>query len=94
MDELVAIEFDLAMASLEAIDLFLDQAEDDNFYMDIFNECRTRPDALKLIMDHEKTPEAVREAGRQCPRARSPAAARPSRTQAAGLGGGEAPESC
>lgn len=60
MDELIAIEFDLSLASLEAIDLFLDQAEDDNFYTDIFNECKARPDALKLIMEHEKTPEDVR----------------------------------
>ncbi len=60
MDELVAIEFDLAMASHEAIELFLEQAEDDSFYMDILTECRTRPDALKIIMDHPKTPEDIR----------------------------------
>lgn len=60
MDELVEIGLDLSVASLEAIDLFLDQAEDQDFYMEIFEACKARPDALKLIVEHENTPDDIR----------------------------------
>lgn len=61
IDELPALELDLSMASMTAIELFLDQSEDEDFYRELFEACKGRPEAVALIAHHERTPQEVKE---------------------------------
>jgi hypothetical protein len=61
MDETARIEMDLSIASIDAIELFLDEAEDQSIFEEILVANRTRPEAIKLVYDHSGTPDELRE---------------------------------
>jgi len=59
-NELIGIELDLAGASLETLELFVDESDDPDLFKEILDKNTTRVDVVRLLFDHPNTPEEVR----------------------------------
>ncbi|MDA8168711.1 MAG: hypothetical protein M0Z59_03305 [Nitrospiraceae bacterium] len=59
--EMKAIEFELAEASREAIELLLDDPDDGRIFWEVFEANQTSAETLKLLYEHADTPDELRE---------------------------------
>lgn len=53
-------EPDLSAASMEAIEIILDESADDSAFGEILRANRSRPDVVKRLYEHSRTPDEVR----------------------------------
>ncbi|NOY64880.1 MAG: hypothetical protein GXO97_05725 [Nitrospirae bacterium] len=58
-DKLIGI--DLSVASEEVISLLLDDPNDPSIFHEVYNANTTRPEVLKLLYEHRRTPEDLRK---------------------------------
>lgn len=58
--EVKSIALDLSSASKEAIELMMDESSDDSVYEEILTANRGRPEIVKMLYDHARTPDEVR----------------------------------
>lgn len=59
-NEPLKITLDLSSTSLETLELFLDLSEDAELFQEICEANFKRPDALRMLLCHDGTPEGVR----------------------------------
>lgn len=60
MEDSQLIGLDLANTSLETLELFVEEASDPTIFKEILDSNRTRPEAVRLLVDNANTPEEVR----------------------------------
>jgi hypothetical protein len=53
-------ELDLSAVSMEAIDLIMDEAAEDSAFGEILRANRSRPEVVKRLYEHSRTPDDVR----------------------------------
>lgn len=61
MEEFLALEIDLSMASKEAIEALLLETSDNTIFSDILKANTRRPEILRILAEHPETPDPVRE---------------------------------
>lgn len=54
------IGLDLSATSMETLALFMDETSDDDIFKEILNANKTRTDVIRLLFEHENTPDDVR----------------------------------
>lgn len=58
-DEKLMIEFDLSGASLAILEVMCDEAPENDVFYDIYRANLARPDVLRLLYNHDNTPEEL-----------------------------------
>ncbi|NIR15791.1 MAG: hypothetical protein GWN86_18415, partial [Desulfobacterales bacterium] len=64
-DEQKSIGLDFSTTSKETIELFVQESTEDDVFSDILESNKTRPDIMKLLLEHPNTPEAIRQRAAQ-----------------------------
>lgn len=54
------MEVDLSTASVEAIELMMEESDDDSVFGEILSANRSRPEVIKRLYQHSRTPDEIR----------------------------------
>lgn len=60
-DDIKSLSLDLAIASMDIIELLLEEAEETEIFEEVFSYNKNRIDVLRLLYDHPHTPDKVRD---------------------------------